>query len=146
MKFGIIKVESEDDLNACLEIREKVFIEEKGVPREIENDKYDCLRDDCEHFLVSYDGQPVGTVRVRALDDKTVMLQRFCFLRQCRGLGLGAKTVESIGKRCKNLGKTKIVVEAKYSASPFYEKCGFMAVSDIFCEVGVKHIKMEKEI
>jgi len=146
MDFRIEKVENESRLNVCLKIREKVFIEEKHVPREIENDEFDRLRDDCEHFLIYYNGKPVGTVRFRFTDSGIVKLQRFCFLEDCRKLGLGSKVLEYAEKRYKSLGKSKIVIEAKFSASQFYEKCSYKAVSEIFYEVGVEHIRMEKEL
>ena len=146
MNCSVEKVTTESNLNKCLEIREKVFIIEKNVPREIENDEFDRICETCEHFLV-FDGEkPVGTVRMRFLDESTVKLQRFCFLKEFRGLGFGSKTIEYIESRYKSLGKNKIVIEAKYDVSQFYEKCGYKRVSDIFLEVGVEHINMEKEI
>ena len=146
MGFRIVKVTNNDDLKKCLEIREKVFIEEKNVPRDIENDGFDCMREDCEHFIVYSGSVPAGTVRMRFIDESTVRLQRFCFLKEYRGLGLGSKTVEFVEKRYKEKGIKKIVIEAKYAVSPFYEKCGYKTVSGIFLEVGVEHVNMEKEL
>jgi len=146
MNFCIKQVLSSAELEKCLEIRKKVFIEEKNVPPEIENDKFDCICEECEHFIVYYGNSPVGTVRMRFIDENTVKLQRFCFIKEYRGLGLGSKTVDFIESRYKSLGKSKIVIEAKYSVSPFYEKCGYRKVSDIFLEVGVEHVNMEKDI
>ena len=36
-----IKIFKTDDINACLEIRRKVFIDEQNVPTELEIDDYD---------------------------------------------------------------------------------------------------------
>lgn len=146
MEFDIKKVSDENELKICLEIRRTVFIEEKNVPAEIENDEYDCLDGRSEHFLVFADKKPVGTVRMLFTDSDCVKLQRLCFLKEYRGFGLGSRTVEYLEERYRSLGKKKIFMEAKFAVSPFYEKCGYKAVSDIFYEVGIKHIKMEKEI
>jgi predicted GNAT family N-acyltransferase len=146
MDFSIIQVTNTDELKKCLAIREKVFIIEKDVPREIENDEFDAIRNDCEHFLILCNSLPVGTVRMRFLENDVMKLQRFCFLKEYRHLGLGSKTVTFIEERYRKFGKVKIVIEAKYAVSPFYEKCGYKKVSDIFYEVGVKHVNMEKQI
>lgn len=39
-----------------------------------------------------------------------------------------------------------ICCDAQSYCSPFYEKFGFVAVSDEFLEEGISHIKMEKKV
>ena len=47
---------------------------------------------------------------------------------------------------CRNRGFRVMELDAKYEARAFYEKCGFRAVSGIFIEANVPHIRMEKAL
>ncbi len=144
-KLDISVAKNKEELMACLRIRREVFQIEKKVPKEIEEDEFDCLDKECEHFLIRYDNRNVGTTRCRVMTDKKVIrLQRFCFLAEFRNLGLGRKALEFIEQYYRSMGKDKIVMDAKFEVSIFYEKCGYLTKSDIFEEVGIEHIAMEK--
>lgn len=43
-------------------------------------------------------------------------------------------------------GIKKIILDSQYPVKDFYEKCGYKTVSDIFMEVNIPHVKMEKKI
>lgn len=146
MKVEILKADDIPAIRRCMEIRRNVFIIEKGVAEEIEIDEYDCVNDMCEHFLVRYEDRDVGTVRCLHTSDDTVRLQRFCFLKSCRGMGLGRTVIEYIENHCRDEGITTVEMDAKYQAFRFYEKCGYEKASEVFIEAGVEHVKMIKEI
>ncbi|MDG5302205.1 GNAT family N-acetyltransferase, partial [Staphylococcus aureus] len=56
------KVNNQEMLEDCFYIRKKVFVEEQGVPEEIEIDEYESE----SIHLIGYDnGQPVATARIR---------------------------------------------------------------------------------
>ena len=142
----IVPVKTNEELEYCLEVRRKVFIEEKGVPKEIEIDEFDKDVSCCEHFAVFENEKAVGAFRVRRLDKETVRLQRFCFLNECRGKGLGKRALDFIDKYYKKEDIKRITADAKFEVSGFYEKCGYKVVSDVFDEAGIPHVKIEKEI
>ena len=48
----IKRITTEIDLQAALEIRKAVFIEEQQVPESDEFDQFDTLEDQCGHVLV----------------------------------------------------------------------------------------------
>ena len=143
--LDIIKVNNNENLKDCLEIREKVFIEEKNVPVEIENDCYDKITEECDHFLIKLDNENVGTLRCYLKDENQVKLQRFCILREYRKLGIGKKVLSYIENYYK-INKKAIIMDAKYEAVGFYEKCGYKKVSDVFIEADIEHITMLKNI
>lgn len=141
--LDIIKVNNNEDLKKCLNMREKVFVEEKNVPIEIENDCYDIITENCDHFLIIYDNKIVGTLRCYVKEKNEVKLQRFCILKEYRKLGIGKKVLSHIENYYKNYKET-IKMDAKYEALGFYEKCGYKKISDVFMEANVEHIKMIK--
>lgn len=142
----ILLVEDINTLNECLEIRNEVFVKEKNVPKKIENDKYDYLNNICDHFIIEYNNKKVGTFRCIHEDISTIKLQRFCFLKKYRNLGIGKKTLEYIESYYRHKDKKVINLDAKYQVYRFYEKCGYEKSSDVFTELNIKHIKMTKNI
>ena len=142
----VLKINDNNMLNDALEIRKKVFTDEKLVPRNIEHDKYDELSTLCDHFIVIYNNMKVGTLRCLNIGDNTVQLQRFCFLNDYRNLGLGKKTLIFIENFYKECGIHSITMDAKYQVSKFYEKCGYKKQSEVFIEAGIEHIKMNKDL
>ncbi len=139
-------IETIEDLEKALKIRRKVFVEEHNVPESIELDEFDTLGVGCMHFLALYDNKPVGTLRANLTIKDTVKIQRFCFLPEYRKSGFGKLLLDFAEKELLTKGYKYFFLEAKFSVHPFYEKCGYKKVSDIFYEVNVPHVKMEKLI
>lgn len=145
-KAEVIRAQDEGTLARCLEIRRDVFTTEKGVPREIEADALDCLGGACDHFLIRFNGADAGALRLAYTQENAARIQRLCILKQFRGLGLGKSALEQIELFCRTRRCPAVELDAKCSASPFYEKCGYKTVSAPFTEAGVPHVKMRKEL
>lgn len=134
-------------LEECLNVRRAVFQVEKGIPRDIDVDSYDCINDVCEHFLIRYHNKSAGTVRCKLdIEGKEIRLQRFCILSDYRKLGLGRSLLEFMNAYYQNKGFEWIRLDSKFAVHGFYEKSGYHVVSDVFMEAGVEHVKMEKRI
>lgn len=142
--FKIIK--TQDDLQKALNIRKMVFVEEHNVPESIELDEFDTLDSNCLHILALYNNKPIGTLRANLTIKDKVKIQRFCFLPEYRKSGFGKQLLEFTENELIKKGYNYFFLEAKFSVHPFYEKCGYKRVSDIFYEVDVPHVKMEKHI
>ncbi len=139
-----IFAENEETLKACLNVRRTVFIEEMGVSENIEIDENDVLTDKCVHILVLRENKPIGTARCNKISDRTLKIQRFCFLKEERCNGYGKELLNFIEREFKKIGVTHFFLEAKHTACDFYQKSGYKPIGDFFYEANVKHIKMEK--
>ena len=137
-------IETNDDLEKALNIRRTVFVEEHKVPENIELDEFDSLDTGCVHFLALHNNKPIGTLRANLTNKDKVKFQRFCFLPEYRMHGFGKLLLEFAENELIKKGYTYFFLEAKFSVHQFYEKCGYKKISDIFYEVGVPHVKMEK--
>lgn len=144
LEIKIIKTTS--DLEKALNIRRTVFVEEHNVPEDIELDEFDTLEANCLHFLALYNNKAIGTLRANLTIKDKVKIQRFCLLPEYRKSGFGKLLLDFAEKELFKKGFTYFFLEAKFSVHPFYEKCGYKNVSDIFYEVNVPHVKMEKLI
>ncbi len=139
------KITIEEDLRIAFKIRKEVFVKEQGVPLEDEFDQFDKLNDLCEHILVHYHDQPVGTGRVRIVDG-VGKLERICILEPYRKFGLGKIIIKALEEIAKERGASQVKLHGQTQAEGFYKKLGFRTSSSIFMEDGIPHILMLKEL
>jgi len=138
------KITDEQDLQTAFVIRQKVFIEEQEVPEEEELDEFDTLDAACDHILVYYNEQPVGTGRLRVVDGYG-KLERICILIEFRKFGLGKVIIQSLEEIAFEKGLTKSKLNAQSYAEGFYEKLGYKREGEEFMDCGIPHILMKKQ-
>jgi len=133
---------SDRELNDVFRIRRTVFVDEQGVSEEEEYDEHDPA---ASHILVSYNGAPAGTGRVRLIGD-TAKLERICVLREYRKHGIGAAVTTALEAEGQRQGAVKAKLHGQTQAAPFYAKLGYETVSDVFHEAGIPHVVMTKTL
>lgn len=139
------RVTSDEDLMAAFSIRKEVFVEEQGVPLEDEFDQFDTLNGLCEHILVHYNEQPVGTGRIRFIDG-VGKLERICILEPYRKFGLGKIIINTLEEIAEERGALQVKLHGQTQAEGFYKKLGYRTSSNIFLEDGIPHILMLKKL
>lgn len=139
----IDRVADEETLSDCLAIRHAVFVEEQGVPVELEIDEHD--HSSAIHFAVYLDAGLVGTARL-CLFNGVAKIQRVAVSKEARGSGLGAKLVDHLVRYARTAKLApKIALDAQAHATGFYERLGFKTVGTPFDDAGIPHIRMEQE-
>ncbi|MED5046683.1 GNAT family N-acetyltransferase [Bacillus siamensis] len=141
----IKRIATEIDLQAALEIRKAVFIEEQQVPESDEFDQFDTLQEQCGHVLVYHENQPAGTGRVRIVNH-TGKLERICILKPYRKYGLGKAIISELENMIKEKGITQCKLHGQTQAEGFYHKLGYQTDSPEFMEDGIPHVIMTKEL
>jgi len=122
---------------AC-RVRFAVFVEEQGVPQEIELDEWDAPS---EHALVlDAAGRAIATGRL--LPDGHI--GRMAVLRDWRGQGVGAAVLSALIARARVRGMTRAVLNAQTRAQGFYARFGFARIGAEFMEAGIPHVNMER--
>jgi predicted GNAT family N-acyltransferase len=120
-------------------IRQKVFIEEQGVPQEMELDDLDPI---ALHALAFQDGQCIGTGRLIKMTDSTGQIGRMAVLEDFRGLGVGRAILIKLIEQAISQSISSLSLHSQVSAIPFYEKLGFIAQGSIYKEAGIAHRNM----
>ncbi|QGZ37720.1 putative GNAT family N-acyltransferase [Pseudoduganella flava] len=117
-------------------VRLEVFVQEQGVPAELEMDDNDAA---CLH-AVAYDaaGIPVGTGRL--LPDGHI--GRMAVLKRVRGTGIGSALLRGLMDQARARGHAEVVLSAQTHAAPFYLAHGFVVAGDEFHEAGIPHVDM----
>lgn len=121
-------------------MRFAVFVEEQGVPAEIELDEWDAAS---EHAIAAdAAGRPIATGRL--LPDGHV--GRMAVLPNWRGRGVGAAVLEALLARAVARGMERAVLNAQTQAREFYARFGFTQVGDEFMEAGIPHVTMARRL
>ncbi|MBC6973286.1 GNAT family N-acetyltransferase [Bacillus sp. Xin] len=133
------------DLEIAFHIRKEVFVKEQGVPLEDEFDTFDTLSDVCHHILVYFNEMPVGTGRIRFVDN-IGKLERICILQPFRKYGLGKIIIQTLEEITREKEISKVKLHGQTHAEGFYNKLGYQTSSDVFMEDGIPHILMTKDL
>ena len=129
-----------EDLIKVFIVRGIVFIEEQGVPYNIEHDEHDFS---ATHILGEMDGEPFAAGRIRAVGEYA-KLERVAIRKAYRGRNLGHKLTEFMISVAKEQGFKRFKVHAQSYLTNFYQKHGFEIVGDMFKEAGIDHCLMTR--
>jgi predicted GNAT family N-acyltransferase len=115
------------------DIRRRVFVEEQGVPPELEWDGRDAS---ARHVLALTDpGEPVGCGRLLANGH----IGRLAVLPALRRRGIGGALLEALVAHARARGRRKVFLHAQVRAVPFYREHGFRPAGPVFLDAGILH-------
>lgn len=120
-------------------IRFAVFVEEQGVPFEIELDEYDPVS---IHALAFEGDKAVGTGRL--LPDGHI--GRMAVLKKWRNRGIGGLLLKRLIDAAKARGDGQVALSAQVGALPFYRAHGFVPVGEKYLEAGIPHQEMKRAL
>jgi predicted GNAT family N-acyltransferase len=123
-------------------VRKRVFIEEQGVPEEMELDEFDL---NAQHALAYTGSECIGTARLVTLSGSVGSIGRIgrmAVLSKYRGQRVGKQLLEALLKASQSQEIKQVELHAQVSVIPFYEQFGFIAQGDIYDEAGIPHRDM----
>lgn len=117
-------------------VRETVFINEQGVPAELE---WDGVDESCRHALaLSHQGDAIGCGRMLANGH----IGRIAVLPQWRKQKVGTAIMESLLAYARTHEYAQVDVDAQTQAVAFYHTFGYRESGENFMDAGLPHIKM----
>jgi predicted GNAT family N-acyltransferase len=150
-------VRDDDAYEDAVAVRMAVFVDEQGVPEQLELDDHE---DEAVHF-VAYEpsdhdhdgpghhhdepGDPIGAARLREPDDGVGKVERVAVLDSHRGRGVGRELMVTAESVAAARGYDRLVLHAQTTATGFYERLGYERVGDTFQEDGIEHVEMRKQ-
>jgi len=141
--FNVTIANSQREREDAFSVRRKVFVEEQGVPLNLELDDFDKTAD---HFVVYSSENPIGAGRIREITAGIGKVERVCILPDYRGQHLGNLIMHALEMHAINKELKKILLNAQAHAVPFYEKLGYTITSPEFMDSDIPHRAMQKEI
>jgi predicted GNAT family N-acyltransferase len=118
-------------------IRYTVFVEEQGVPRDIELDEMDPR---CIHAVAFEDHKAVATGRL--LPDGHI--GRMAVLKEWRGRGIGGQILNALMNEARARGDREVALSAQVHATAFYRAHGFVEEGAEYLEAGIAHRDMRR--
>ncbi|NEU57126.1 GNAT family N-acetyltransferase [Halorussus sp. MSC15.2] len=153
MSYEVRRAETETERADALSVRFEVFVDEQGVPEDVEIDGKD---DESIHFVGYAEGErgegtdadraPVGVGRLREVGDRTGKVERIAVLEEHRGEGVGRTIIDEIESTAAEQGLSTLVMHAQTPVEQFYRDLGYETTSDVFEEAGIPHVEMEKSL
>jgi predicted GNAT family N-acyltransferase len=140
--MDVRRVETDEEMADALAVRREVFIEEQGVPEDLEIDGKD---EESVHF-VAYDeaDEPVGAARLREYDDSTAKVERVAVVEDERETGLGREIMAAVEATARAEGYDSVLLHAQTPVVGFYKGLGYQITSEEFEEAGIPHHEMRK--
>lgn len=128
----------------ALPIRLTVFVEEQGVPLEMEQDEWDAVSQHVVVFRCEHGERQdvIGTGRL--LPDGHI--GRMAVLKEWRGHGVGRSILKCLLEQARQQGHAQAALYAQTHALPFYALEGFAPQGPVFMEAGIPHQMMVKPL
>jgi len=134
----VIEAAWERDAAAIRSVRRRVFVEEQGIPENLEWDGRDA--DGCHVLAIAGPDEAVATGRLLA-DGR---IGRMAVLREWRGRGIGSALLERLQCCAQDRGLRQVYVHAQLDVAGFYSRAGFQAYGQPFTTAAIPHIAMAK--
>ena len=115
-----------EEIAAVQKIRQKIFIDEQGIPPDLE---FDALDESAFHVLCYHGNMLVGTGRLVILDSNSAVLSRIAILPEYRGHSYGSILVQELEALANQQGVRELALHPHKHLERFYEKLGFKRVS-----------------
>lgn len=122
-------------------VRRTVFQDEQGVDPAIDWDGLDAT---ATHLMAYWHDRPVGTMRIRYLNETLAKIERVAVLADYRGYGIGRALVQQAIELLDRQQIPQIKLNAQLQVQDFYQKLGFQPWGDVFDEAGISHLEMRR--
>ena len=143
MKLEVLRAEEEWQRAGAYSVRIQGMNRQHHISLREEFDHHDG--DGTKYIVLLDDGYPIATCRFYENSPSAVTLGRVVVLPDYRGQGLGRKAVEEAENWIRECGYTEIIIDSRLEAIAFYEKLGYIHLSDAIEKSGnFDCIKMRK--
>ena len=134
---------TEDDYQQVFDLREELL--RKPIKLSLHDE--DLSDEVNDLILAGFEGDKVvACLILTPKNESTLQLRQMAVSQEVQGRNIGRKLVEFAEQYALKQGYTTIVLHARMVAKGFYEKLVYKQTSDIFTEVGIPHIVMEKHL
>ncbi|MBF6599506.1 MAG: GNAT family N-acetyltransferase [Dehalococcoidia bacterium] len=142
MSIDVVVARTPEERDAAFRVRIAAFVVEQRIPRAEELDALDAT---ATHAVGYVDGKPVAAGRL-VLDGMQAKIGRMAVLKEHRGRGYGTAILAALEREARARGLRRCRLSAQVHAAGFYERAGYTRLGDVYDEVGIPHVGMEKAL
>ena len=158
MPIFIEIVKTQEDLDAILDLRSSVFIDDQLVPEEEEIDDLDTLEsivdDKVIHLIAKENNKITATARmfvevnsiISSSKETHLHVGRVAVRYNARKTGVGRLVMDKCHQVAADRGYSIVTLSAQVQALGFYEKLGYQARGKIYLDAGIEHRDMDIQV
>ena len=163
-------VETDEERQAALDLRKRVFVQEQGIPVEEELDEYDYFPspeqqlepsseplttqgENVLHAIALMGGTAIGTGRVvypahphDARGEQVARIGRMAVEKSWRRQAIGSRILETLEEAARKRGISQAILHAQTHVKSFYASRGYVEEGEVFLEVEIEHVLMRKRL
>lgn len=125
------------------ELREEILRKPIGLSLHDE----DLSNEVNDHILTATsNGEVAGCLILTPRGNTTLQLRQMAVAANQQGNNVGRQLVNYAEQFAKDNGYSHIILHARIAAQGFYDKLGYTPRGDVFTEVGIPHIEMQKQL
>ncbi len=148
--FSVRRATGDADRQAAFAIRTLVFVEEQGVPAELELDELDAtaihvVAETDAETAVHQGGRVVGTGRL-VVEGGDAQIGRIAVLPEWRRRGVAGLVIATLEHEAAGLGYATVALHAQRYIQPLYDMHGYRVTGPPFIEAGIDHVPMMKRL
>ncbi|MBI2170691.1 MAG: GNAT family N-acetyltransferase [Chloroflexi bacterium] len=136
-------VQSPWELTGARALRLRVFVQEQGVPREVELDNLDAA---AFHAVALDQEAVVGTGRLLMDSPTEARIGRMAVEQPLRRQGIGGQVLAFLEAEARSRGVRRITLHAQTYVAAFYAAHGYLPVGEPFLEANIPHVTMTKDL
>lgn len=92
------------------------------------------------------DDRLIGVLTLQIITSEIVKMRQVAISSYSQSKGVGSYLVGISEEFARQAGYKKIILHARDTAVPFYEKLNYHTIDNVFYEVNIPHYKMEKNL
>ncbi|MEE8657731.1 hypothetical protein CGLAMM_03905 [Acetobacteraceae bacterium EV16G] len=101
---------------------------------------------EARHYGMKIDGEVICCFSIFDIGNHGVRLRKFATTAAHQRKGYGGYLLAHVMRLLQAEQVAAVVLDARLTAAPFYEKHGFAAITEIFKKSGVAHVRMERRL
>ena len=140
----ISEARSDDERAQAFAIRREVFVAEQGISEALE---FDGLDAEARHLLAQRHGEPVGSLRLRFVEEgRVAKIERVAVRAAARRDKIGHALLQAAIALARTAGAREARLHAQCTVQGFYARLGFAACGPSFIEDGILHVAMRRAL
>ena len=139
----IKRAESAQELNGAHSLRLQVFVQEQGIPQELDLDDLDAT---AFHAVAIENNVVWGTGRLILYTPGHGVIGRMAVALPLRRHGVGGKILTFLEKQACSQRVRRVTLHAQSYVKEFYARHGYCEEDKPFMEAGILHVQMFKEM
>lgn len=144
METVIRSPKNENEWIAYYDLRYRILREPWNQPRGSERNEGDASE---QHFALYFAENLVAIGRLDQCNEKTRQIRFMAVEKKFQGLGYGNLLMLEMEKCCRNDNMDEIILHARESAVPFYQKLSYQVIEPSYNLFGeIQHYLMSKKL